>query len=645
MKSIMIKIKPNKILLFLITALFSASSFAALKMNPAQEHYTIILLIFVLGISLLLALLGFTYLLKKQQKQLAEQKKVLDKTQQDFLKSQTIAKIGNWAWKLDDGTLYWSDGIYSIFEIDQDTTVSYELFLSMVDESDIHFVKSAIEKSIQTKKPYNIFHKIVTAKGNQKIVQENAIVELNEQGQPYMFIGTVQDVTDTKKMETELEANKNTLEFMANYDHLTGLPNKTQFMKRVKQAGMSARRYEKKFAIFYMDLDKFKSVNDGYGHEYGDLVLQECANRLKHIMRESDTISRFGGDEFIILIEENPTPEELAIIADRVIHAISEPYHIKGKTFNLSCSIGIGIFPEDGDSCETLLKNTDSAMYEAKESGRADYRFYKKAYTEKILHKIEFEQKIVNALKENEFYLVYQPIIALENAQPTIAGMEALIRWKSDGKFIPPDQFIPLAEDTKLIIPIGLFVIEEAFKTWQEFKDMGVDVDSLKLNINTSIVQLQQPKFLEDVKSLLQKFTFSPKTIVFEITESFILEDNPTIMKNLMALQEIGIRISIDDFGTGYSSLSRIQTMPISEIKIDKSFVNNITAKNNQDAIINTIVSLAKNLNYDVVAEGIEIKEQEQFLQEINCKYGQGYFYHKPLEKMVMTQLLLEKHK
>lgn len=638
----MIQIKPKNILLFLTTTLLSTSSFAALKMNPAQEHYTIILLIFALGISLLLALLGFTYLLKKQHKQLTEQQKKLEKTQHDFLKSQTIAKIGNWAWQAGDEALYWSDGIYSIFEVDHDATISYDLFLSMVDEADLDFVKASVQQSIETHKPYNIFHKIITAKGSQKIVHENAIVEANENGQ-IMLIGTVQDVTDTKKMETELEANKNTLEFMANYDHLTGLPNKTQFMKRVKQAGKSARRYEKQFAIFYMDLDKFKSVNDGYGHEYGDLVLQECANRLKNIMRESDTISRFGGDEFIILIEENPTPEELAIIANRVIHTISEPYNIKGKTFNLSCSIGIGIFPDDGDSCETLLKNSDSAMYEAKESGRADYRFYKKAYTEKILHKIEYEQKIVNALKQNEFYLVYQPIIALENSQPQIAGMEALIRWKSDGKFIPPDQFIPLAEDTKLIIPIGLFVIEEAFKTWQEFKEMGVDVDKLKLNVNTSIVQLQQPKFLEDVKSLLSQFTFSPKTIVFEITESFILEDNPTIMKNLIALQEIGIRISIDDFGTGYSSLSRIQTMPISEIKIDKSFVNNITANNNQDAIINTIVSLAKNLNYDVVAEGIEIKEQEQFLQEIKCKYGQGYFYHKPLDKSVVTQLLLEK--
>ena len=434
------------------------------------------------------------------------------------------------------------------------------------------------------------------------------------------------------KVDSELE-----IRYMAYYDALTGLPNHTLFKDRLGQAILLASRTQTPLGVVFLDLDEFKTVNDSIGHLGGDEMLQIVASRLSLCLRKCDTVSRFGGDEFLIILTGMQDIDKIRHIAEKIIHTIAQPILINEQELFVTASIGISVYPADGESGDELIKNADLAMFAAKEMGKNQFALCTPVMKEDVSRKMMLTNSLYRALEKNELLLHYQPQINADTQN--IVGMEALLRWNSqEFGMIPPGVFIPLAEQTGLIIPIGKWVFETACRQVKVWQEMGLP--TLRLAINLSVDQFRDRDFTTMIQSILSETGFNPKNLELEITESIAIEGKDNIVGVLKWLQALGVSISIDDFGIEYSSLNRLKSLPVDRIKIDMQFVHGINSGTKDKAIAKTIIQLAKNLELNVIAEGVEKEEQYVFFRDNMCDEIQGYFFYKPLPADALESIL-----
>jgi len=445
------------------------------------------------------------------------------------------------------------------------------------------------------------------------------------------YLAVFQDLTDLKRQQDMLLHE-------AYHDALTGLPNRHLFLDRLGVALRQARGSGRHVGVVCLDLDRFKTVNDSLGHIVGDIILSEVAQRLVPLMRQADTLSRFGGDSFYMLLDSMRDPEDAAHVAGRALTSLSDPMIVRGEELFISASVGITICPADGDDPSQLVRNAELAMYRAKEAGRNNFAFFTEDLGDRVMGSLRLENDLRKALARGDFVLHYQPRVDIGTGR--IVGMEALVRWSTpDGRLQSPASFIPLAEETGLILPLGEWVLEEACRQTAQWTGEGLG--ALKVSVNLSSRQLEQPGLAAKVLAVLDRTGLDPEQLEVEVTESVFLRDFDTVSQALATLAGAGIGVALDDFGTGYSSLSYLKRLPIKTLKIDKSFVDGLPLDRDDAAIVTSIVSIAANLDMDVVAEGVETVGQLEFLRGLHCCRGfQGYLFARPLPPQEFALLM-----
>jgi diguanylate cyclase (GGDEF)-like protein len=454
----------------------------------------------------------------------------------------------------------------------------------------------------------------------------------------------VQNVEELRRSNEELvrlahaaQTMTQQMAHLAEHDALTGLPNRLLLNDRVDRAVASAQRHENLVAVISLDLDGFKHINDSLGHPIGDKLLQSVARRLMDCVRATDTVSRQGGDEFVVLLSETKQPEDAATLSGRLLKAVAEPYSIEQHDLHITASIGVSIYPDDGPDAETLIKNADTAMYQAKENGRQGYQFFRPAMNILAVERQSIEEHLRRALERQEFALHYQPIISLRTG--AIVGVEALIRWTHPTRgSVPPAQFIPVAEDCGLILPIGAWVLREACMQARAWTDAGLP--KMTMAVNVSAMQFGQESFLDDLFTVLGETGLDPRYLELELTERALMKRADLAASILSTLRGKGVQVAVDDFGTGYSSLSYLRKFPLDALKIDQSFVRQITTIPNETVIITAIISMGRSLNLRVIAEGVETQDQLDFLKAHQCEEAQGYYFSRPVPPQELVKLL-----
>jgi diguanylate cyclase (GGDEF)-like protein/PAS domain S-box-containing protein len=556
--------------------------------------------------------------------------KYLELSEANLKHAQSVAAIGSWHLDIASKQLHWSDETYRIFGIERGAPMKLEAFVACIHPQDRDAVLEAWERASQGE-PYDIEHRILV---NRKVrwVRERAEMEFNAAGQVLSASGTVQDISERKEAEESIR-------FLAYYDVLSGLPNRTLFHDRIGQALIEAQRDEGRFAVLFLDLDRFKYVNDSMGHMAGDKLLQVVAERLKKSVRETDTISRLGGDEFIILLRDTDL-DGTAHVAEKILGAVADPIDINGVTVTTQCSIGISMYPDDGGDVNTLIKNADAAMYHAKDLGRNNFQFFTEQMNRRAQFHFDMEKDLRLALERNEFQLYYQPQVSLLDRRLT--GMEALLRWSHPLRgMVSPAEFIPIAEESGLIVPIGAWVLQTACAQARSWRAQGLV--EVPLAVNLSMRQLRDRNLISQLATLLQQEgDFPGWQLELELTESIMLNDATAAMKFIAEARGMGVLFSIDDFGTGYSSLSYLKKLSLDKLKIDQSFVRHIQTDPEDAAIVRSIISLAHGLNLKVIAEGVETGDQMNFLYAAGCDEAQGYYISHPKPAGELTPFLLQ---
>jgi diguanylate cyclase (GGDEF)-like protein/PAS domain S-box-containing protein len=424
---------------------------------------------------------------------------------------------------------------------------------------------------------------------------------------------------------------------LAQHDSLTNLPNRVLLSDRLREAIILSGRHQRKLSVLFLDLDRFKHVNDSMGHGVGDRLLQSVARRLFSCVRSSDTVGRQGGDEFVVLLWEVRRAEDAAVTAAKILEALREPHLIDGHELYVSGSIGIVTYPDDGADAETLMKKADLAMYYAKESGRDGYQFFKPAMNARAVERQSLEDSLRYAIERRELVLHYQPKVDLKSGG--IIGAEALIRWRHPQRgLVPPGQFVTIAEDSGLIVPIGRWVLREACRQARAWQTAGLP--PLCVAINISPVELRAPGFVAGVRAILKETGLEPRYLELELTETVLIEDSRSVADVLEELKDIGVLLALDDFGTGYSSLSHLKRFPIDTLKIDQSFVRDLTVDEDDAGIVTAVIGMGKSLQMRVVAEGVETREQLEILQQHGCPQGQGYYFCRPVPAEEFGHLL-----
>ena len=452
----------------------------------------------------------------------------------------------------------------------------------------------------------------------------------NRQGRATGAVMVFRDVSMARAMSLEMSHS-------AEHDFLTGLPNRMLLNDRIHQAISLVPRHQKQVVVLFLDLDGFKHINDSLGHPIGDKLLQSVSRRLVHCVRNSDTVSRQGGDEFVVLLSEADQWEDAALIARRMLRAVAEPHSVDQHELHVTTSIGVSIYPDDGLDAETLIKNADTAMYQAKENGRQGYQFFKPAMNVRAVERQSIEESLRRALERQEFVLHYQPKINVMTGE--IVGAEALIRWPHPTRgFISPSRFIPIAEDSGLIRPIGNWVLRGACNQARAWADAGLPVGTMAVNV--SAIELRDENFLEGFYRILSETRMDPRCLELELTESVLMKHAESAASILQTLREQGVQVAIDDFGTGYSSLSYLRKFPIDALKIDQSFVSQVTSTADDRSIVTAVISMARSLNLRVVAEGVETLDQLEFLRAHDCQEAQGFYFSSPVAPQEFEKML-----
>lgn len=470
-----------------------------------------------------------------------------------------------------------------------------------------------------------VANKISNGDYSARIVEKNNTSEFNT------LISVINEMVEKIQTRTDkLEEQKLLLNNLAHYDTLTDVPNRLLFKDRLEQAMIKADRNKKQFALFYIDLDEFKHINDSYGHDYGDEVLKVVVSRISGVIRKEDTLARIGGDEFTIILEELQDANSATLVADKVVSVIKDPIELGENTFKISTSIGISVYPKDSKDKTDLIKFADIAMYKAKATGKDNYQFYSDDMRNHSLKRVKMKHDIDKALESDQFEVYYQAQVNAKTGEYT--GMEALVRWRNyEYGLIQPAKFLPLAEELGMVIEIDRWVMRKVMGDIVSWRQNGYDVQ--KVSINLSIKHLQHDSFIPTLKQYLDQTGCNGKWLEFEVTETHIISNYDESINKLKEMHALGIKISIDDFGTGYSSLSYLKYLPIDKLKIDKSFIDDLLHDQEDISIVKSIIWLCKCLNLSVIAEGVETKEQSDFLVEIGCDLQQGYLFAKPQSK------------
>jgi diguanylate cyclase (GGDEF)-like protein len=473
----------------------------------------------------------------------------------------------------------------------------------------------------QASREYDIEYRIIHPDGSLRYIHDRAFPIRDDTGKIYRIAGTAQDITARKEQEAHIQ-------YLAYHDALTGLPNRALVMNRLDHALAQAHRHQEMLAVLFLDLDRFKTINDTLGHPAGDSLLQQVAVCLAETLREEDTVGRVGGDEFLILLPGLTAPEDAAHVADKILESLSLPFKVAAYKLHVRASIGISVHPRDADNAETLVKYADTALYLAKEQGRNTFRFFSPELDASVRARLHLENDLRSAIDKNQLSLLYQPLMDLDSGQCT--GAEALLRWQHPELGpVSPDDFIPVAEETGLIIPIGEWVLRCACLQARTWQDAGRE--NFRVSVNLSRRQLEQADLAASLEQILRETGCPPQLLELEITESSTMNDPEQAIVRLQALNEMGIGLALDDYGTGYSSLAYLKRFPLNRLKIDRSFVEGIPEDSDDIAIVQTTIVLARQLRLKVVAEGVETQAQRAFLEAFGCDEIQGYLFAKPM--------------
>lgn len=485
-----------------------------------------------------------------------------------------------------------------------------------------------LEEVRRTGQHAKTIHRHTLPNGEVRTLELLASPLWNRDGTLQAVIEASRDITERVEAEASLRGNEERLKHLAHHDALTGLPNRLLFQDHLQQAMAKSRRSEQQVALLFLDLDRFKNINDSLGHEAGDTLLKEVAARLKSCVRETDTVARLGGDEFVVILEQFKEVQNVATVAQKILKNLQRTIVLKGTEFHITSSIGIGLYPADAVDVDGLMKCADSAMYGAKKQGRNNYQFYTPDMNARTHEFLLLENDLGSALEQGELFATYQPQVDLNSGK--LIGLETLLRWQHPRRgLVSPADFIPLVEETGLIVPIGEWVLQTACAQNKAWQDQGHG--PVRIAVNVSGRQFKQPGFVDMVDRVLAETGLDPRWLELEITENVIMENYGDAIMTLTDLKVRGIHLSIDDFGTGYSSLRYLKHFPISKLKIDRSFVQDISSDSDVDAIVSSIIVLGHNMNLEVIAEGIETEAQLRFLRERDCEQGQGYLFSRPL--------------
>ena len=471
---------------------------------------------------------------------------------------------------------------------------------------------------------------LIRRDGGESPIEDSAAPIHDRYGQVTGAVIVFHDVSAARAMTLSMS-------YLAQHDSLTDLPNRALLNDRLTEALSLAHRYHRQLAVLYLDVDRFKHINDSLGHMIGDRLLQSIAQRLLGCVRESDTVSRQGGDEFVILLSEVAHARDATVCADKILDALRAPHKIDRHEVHVTTSIGIVTYPDDGLDADALMEHADFAMYHAKENGRDNRQFFKRDMNIRALERQSLENGLRHALQRDKFSLYYQPKLDLQTG--TIVGVEALIRWiHPEFGLVSPADFIPIAEESGLIVPIGRWVLAEACHQAQAWQDIGLT--PIRIGINISAVELRSGDFVRFMSHLITTTGLDPRFLELELTETFLTQDSTSTSAVLHALRAVGLHIALDDFGTGYSSLNHLKRFPIDTLKIDRSFVHGIASNSDDASIVAAVISMGRHLHMRVVAEGVETPEQLAFLQHHECPFGQGYYFSRPVAARECTQLL-----
>jgi diguanylate cyclase (GGDEF)-like protein len=546
--------------------------------------------------------------------------------------AQRIARIGDWQWEAATGRHIWSDQTRRLLGAESVVPPSHDEFLRRIHPEDRASVRQALDHALQTASAFTVEYRVGSEEQNQSILHAQGEVIIGPDGRVAGLAGTVQDVTERRRAEERIRR-------LAYFDAQTSLPNRILFQERVQQAIADARRYRKLVALLFMDLDHFKRVNDTLGHGAGDLLLGEVANRLNQAVRDTDpltrglhdevesVLARHGGDEFIVCLSGIARAEDAARVAGRILAALEAPIRLNGPEVFTTASIGISLYPQDGEDSETLLKHADAAMYQAKASGRNNYHFYDPSLSFRAFQRLSMETSLRRALERDEFVLHWQPIVNVQTRQ--LIGAEGLIRWNHpDMGLVHPDEFIPLAEETGLVVPLGEWVIGEACRRQRAWSEAGFPIC---VAVNVSGLHVRGRGLVDTVRAALDSAGVDPCQLEVELTENAFLQNAQEAVDTVKRLKRMGVRISIDDFGTGYSSLSYLRRFPVDTLKVDRSLIRGVDTDANSAAITAAIAAMAKGLEVDPLAEGVESAGQRDVLTRQGFSRMQGYLFGKPV--------------
>jgi len=555
--------------------------------------------------------------------------------ERQLLSAQKVAKMGEWIYDLRKNEFQFSDEVANIFSINKQQKLSYGDLMKYVIDDDVSRVHEVMDDPKSENNNYNIEYTIKTDKGESKRIRQIIDVTINDPENKGRIFGIFQDITDLRNAEKKVKT-------LTLYDGLTGLPNRQLFKRLLKKTVASSMRHERRFALLDINLDKFMRINTNLGHDVGDQILIAASQRLNQTIRDSDILytdhhesifssgilAHLGGDDFVILLNDIRSADDAAIVARRIKEVFEKSFDVLEKDVHMTVSIGIGIYPDDGDNADNLLKKASTALHNAKDTGRNCYRFYTDEMNTLSFQRLSLENSLRKALEQEQFLLYYQPKISLLDRR--ITGAEALIRWNHpDMGLVSPADFIPIAENTGLIVPMTDWVIAEACRQLSDWRNDGLDMESVAINITPA--SLLDKNINEHVFKHLRLAGIEACHLDFEITESVLMEDIDVILPILHEFNNIGASISIDDFGTGYSSLSYLKRLPISKLKIDQSFIHDLMHNEDDSIIVNAVIALAHNLGFRVIAEGVEELDQLEYLRKHGCDVVQGYIYTRPL--------------
>jgi diguanylate cyclase (GGDEF)-like protein len=545
--------------------------------------------------------------------------------------AQSLAHIGSWEWDLASGEMRCSEEVYSICCTGGER--GGNPILDQVHELDRAFVRNCIDEALASREPGSFDYRILLGGAVERTLHAELVTVLDEGGVPVCLTGTIQDITERKHAEEQIRQ-------LAYYDALTGLPNRRFFLQQLEQALVYANRNDRMLAVLFLDLDRFKLVNDTMGHGVGDRLLQDVADRLLRCVRRGDClaraedegppslVSRLGGDEFTIMLSDIEHFQDVAKVARRILEAVSLPYALEGQEVFISTSIGISLYPFDACTASDLIRNADGAMYHAKEQGRNGYQIYDESMNAKALERIVLESQLHKALKEEEFTVYYQPQISAFTGE--VLGIEALVRWNSrELGMVEPARFLPLAEEIGLVIQIDQWVMAQACRQHKKWLDSGMPPLTLALNISGQ--HFMKHDLLETVTRVLSDSGLDPGLLELELTEGVLMAHTEKTVQTLKALKGMGVRLAIDDFGTGFSSLSYLKRFPLDVLKIDRSFIKDITNDPDDAAITLATIEMAHTLKLQVIAEGVETQAQLDFLVNNGCDLYQGYLFSRPV--------------